>query len=60
MGCGRIDGEEGGVSVQGQNLKTGELETTERARLKVLDRGFRCFSDENLKLITERCWNQEA
>lgn len=42
---------------EGKSLKTGELETTERTRLKVLDRGIRCFSDENLKLITERFWS---
>ncbi|KAF2802541.1 uncharacterized protein BDZ99DRAFT_468982 [Mytilinidion resinicola] len=38
----------------GLNGKTGEEETTMRSRSKVVDRGLRTFSDENLRLMVEK------
>lgn len=39
------------------NPKTGQVETTSRTRTRVEERGIREFSAENLKLVTERYWN---
>ena len=44
------------VEHEGMNLKTGEVEKTERTRLRVEERGVRVFSKENLRLVTERYW----
>jgi tRNA(His) guanylyltransferase len=41
---------------EGINGKTGAKETTSRTRLKVEERGVREFSDENLRLVSERFW----
>ena len=41
---------------EGKNLKTGELEKTMRTRTRAVDRGVTKFSEENLKLVTERYW----
>jgi tRNA(His) 5'-end guanylyltransferase len=41
---------------QGLNLKTGEVEKTLRTRPRVEERGVRDFSDENLRLITDKYW----
>jgi tRNA(His) guanylyltransferase len=42
---------------QGRNEKTGETEITVRSRTRVVDRGVTEFSEENLKLVTEKYWN---
>ncbi|CAO2655974.1 Nn.00g047770.m01.CDS01 [Neocucurbitaria sp. VM-36] len=41
---------------EGVNLKTGEMEKTCRTRTRVEERGVRVFSEENLRLVTERYW----
>lgn len=41
---------------EGVNLKTGKKEKTTRTRKKAVDRGVREFSEENLRLITDRHW----
>lgn len=41
---------------EGVNLKTGETELTMRTRTRVEDRGVREFSEDNLRLITEKYW----
>lgn len=41
---------------EGVNLKTGETEKTLRTRIKVDERGVRVFSEENLRLVTEKYW----
>jgi hypothetical protein len=41
---------------QGLNPKTGEVEKTFRTRPRVEERGVRDFSDENLRLITDKYW----
>lgn len=41
---------------EGVNLKTGEVEKTARARTRVEDRGVTVFSEDGLKLITEKYW----
>lgn len=41
---------------QGVNLKTGEVEMTTRTRKRAVDRGVRDFTEENLKLVTEKYW----
>jgi tRNA(His) guanylyltransferase len=41
---------------EGINMKSGEKEVTLRTRTRVEDRGVREFSEENLKLVTEKYW----
>jgi tRNA(His) guanylyltransferase len=41
---------------EGRNMKTGEIEKTVRTRTRVADRGVTEFSEENLRLITEKYW----
>ncbi|KAF2130226.1 hypothetical protein P153DRAFT_356032 [Dothidotthia symphoricarpi CBS 119687] len=41
---------------EGVNLKTGETEKTFRTRTRVEERGVRIFSEENLRLVTEKYW----
>lgn len=41
---------------EGLNLKTGQVEKTQRTRLRVEERGVREWSEENLRLITESFW----
>lgn len=41
---------------EGVNLQTGETEKTSRTRTRVEERGVRVFSEENLKLVTEKYW----
>ncbi|KAI8935269.1 hypothetical protein NX059_007858 [Plenodomus lindquistii] len=41
---------------EGVNLKTGEVEKTFRTRTRVEDRGVRVFSEDGLKLITDKYW----
>jgi tRNA(His) guanylyltransferase len=41
---------------EGVNLKTGEVERTQRTRTRVEEKGVRVFSEENLRLVTERYW----
>jgi tRNA(His) guanylyltransferase len=41
---------------KGLNPKTGEMEKTYRARTRVEERGMRAFSEENLRLVTEKYW----
>lgn len=41
---------------EGVNLRTGQKEKTERMRMRMEERGVRRWSEENLKLITERFW----
>jgi tRNA(His) guanylyltransferase len=43
--------------VEGKNLKTGEVECTVRTRTKAMDRGVTIFSEENLRLVTDRYWS---
>jgi tRNA(His) 5'-end guanylyltransferase len=42
--------------LEGQNFKTGSVEKTTRTRTRVVDRGMTEFSEQNLKLVTERYW----
>ncbi|KAF2494477.1 hypothetical protein BU16DRAFT_550439 [Lophium mytilinum] len=42
----------------GRNGKTGEAETTRRSRAKVVDMGMRTFSDENLRLVVKKYWEE--
>ncbi|KAI1374747.1 glycoside hydrolase family 55 protein [Hypoxylon crocopeplum] len=42
---------------EGTNTQSGKTETTTRTRTRVEERGIREFSTDNLKLITERYWN---
>jgi tRNA(His) 5'-end guanylyltransferase len=42
----------------GRNLKTAEEEVTSRSRAKVVDRGVRTFSEENLRLVVEKYWEE--
>ena len=42
---------------EGRNQKTGETEITVRSRTRAIDRGVTEFSEENLKLVTEKYWN---
>lgn len=44
------------VKHEGVNLKTGETEVTMRTRVRVEERGVREFSEEGLKLVTEKYW----
>lgn len=44
------------VEHEGVNLKTGEIETTLRTRIRVEEKGVRKFSMENLRLVTEKFW----
>jgi tRNA(His) 5'-end guanylyltransferase len=41
---------------EGANLKTGELEKTLRTRMRVEERGIRVFSEEGLRLVTDKYW----
>lgn len=41
---------------EGLNPRTGEMEKTFRTRTRVEERGVRVFSDENLKLVTDKYW----
>ena len=41
---------------EGLNLKTGEREKTFRTRTRVKERGVREFTEENLKLVTDKYW----
>ncbi|KAF2036781.1 hypothetical protein EK21DRAFT_51932 [Setomelanomma holmii] len=41
---------------EGLNPKTGEIEKTLRTRTRTEERGVRDFSDENLRLITDKYW----
>jgi len=41
---------------EGVNMKTGEKEKTFRTRTRMEERGVREFSDEGLKLVTEKYW----
>ena len=41
---------------EGVNRKTGEMEKTTRTRTRVEERGVREFSQENLKLVTDKFW----
>ncbi|ORX95135.1 tRNAHis guanylyltransferase-domain-containing protein [Clohesyomyces aquaticus] len=41
---------------EGVNLKTGEREVTRRTRTRAEDWGVREFSEDNLKLVTEKYW----
>jgi tRNA(His) guanylyltransferase len=44
------------VGHEGVNLKTRQKEKTLRTRIRVEDRGVKEFTDENLRLVTERFW----
>lgn len=44
------------VSHEGLNPKTGKIEKTLRTRTRVVERGIREYSVENLKLVTEKFW----
>ncbi|OTA86388.1 glycoside hydrolase family 55 protein [Hypoxylon sp. CO27-5] len=44
----------------GANPKTGQVETTSRTRTRAEERGIREFSAENLKLVTDRYWNDQG
>jgi tRNA(His) guanylyltransferase len=41
---------------RGLNMKTGVMEKTMRTRARVEERGVREFSEENLKLVSEKYW----
>lgn len=41
---------------EGVNLKTGEKAVAIRARTRIEDRGIREFSEDNLRLVTEKFW----
>ncbi|KAF2830869.1 hypothetical protein CC86DRAFT_367514 [Ophiobolus disseminans] len=41
---------------EGVNLKTGKKEKTTRTRKRAVDRGVKEFSEENLRLVTEKYW----
>jgi tRNA(His) guanylyltransferase len=41
---------------EGLNPKTGEMEKTHRARTRVEERGVKVFSEENLRLVTDKYW----
>ncbi|KAF2790313.1 Thg1-domain-containing protein [Melanomma pulvis-pyrius CBS 109.77] len=41
---------------EGVNLKTGEREMTSRTRTRVVERGVTEFSEENLRVVTEKFW----
>ncbi|CAJ2506448.1 Uu.00g005780.m01.CDS01 [Anthostomella pinea] len=45
---------------EGTNPKTGMLETATRTRTRVEERGVREFSEEILKLVTQRYWGGDA
>lgn len=44
------------VEHQGVNLKTGGIEKTLRTIVRVEERGVRSFSEESLRLVTEKYW----
>lgn len=44
------------VEHEGVNLKTGKMEKTLRTKTRVEERGVRKFSEENLKLVTDKYW----
>lgn len=44
------------VEHEGVNKKTGQIEKTLRTRTRVEDRGVRTFSEENLRLVTDKYW----
>jgi tRNA(His) guanylyltransferase len=41
---------------EGKSPKTGKVELTARTRMTIVDRGIGEFSEENLRLITDKFW----
>ena len=48
------------VMVEGLNEKTGERVSTSRTRVAAVDKGVREFSEENLRLVTEKYWDASS
>jgi hypothetical protein len=45
------------VEIDGLNPKTGLTEKAIRTRMVAMDRGVHEFSEENLKLVTDKYWS---
>jgi tRNA(His) guanylyltransferase len=48
------------VEIEGLNPKTGETERAIRTRMLEVDRGVLEYSEENLKLVTDKYWSDSA